>query len=403
MSSTGEVYIIWVCGTSTDNVTGCKVEFVTENQTVAYTAEGSRSSRWWWRGTPSLLGIANGTYTVRVYGYNNDGNGDAATATVSIYDAPVVNIISPTSTVDALPFAVTWSASDDTGISEQQLWVYFEDLSNLVLYRVLDGDARTSVIGIEDVAFENDSEYIVIVGAFNGVGLYASDTRSFTTHWVAPPLPTVTVITDTGAMAATITPTAGAGTPATDHFIIMRVNPDGTRWVIADDVEPGESVTDPLPPLGVECTYSITAVTDTGTTSVTTVTHTVESSSWTLNFGANASEVITGRFNPKTSWSIEQGGAAYHFADGGMGNGLPVWYSTTDRDISGSVSWDVVGKEQVNRINALSLRYPVGWLRDPFGNRWRAHIVPKFSRNHNLGRVWQVSIDWDAVRFEEAW
>lgn len=215
----------------------------------------------------------------------------------------------------------------------------------------------------------------------------------------------------TVSVDAAVTPTISGtvktmeyeGQPETDHLVVARVNADGTRWVIADDVEPGESVTDPLPPLGVEYSYAITAVTEAGTTSVATVAHVVESTAWALNFGANASEVITGRFNPKTSWSIEQGGAAYHFADGGMGNGLPVWYSTTDRDMSGSVSWDVVGKEQVNRINALSLRYPVGWLRDPFGNRWRAHIVPKFSRNHNLGRVWQVSIDWDAVRFEEAW
>lgn len=164
----------------------------------------------------------------------------------------------------------------------------------------------------------------------------------------------MTVTSDKDAMTAIVTPTAGEGTPATDHFIVARVNADGTRWVIADDVASGDAVTDPLPPLGVEYSYAITAVTEAGTTSVATVAHTVVSSSWTLNFGANASEVITGRFNPKTSWSIEQGGAAYHFADGGMGNGLPVWYSTTDRDMSGSVSWDVVGREQVDRINALA-------------------------------------------------
>lgn len=395
------MYIIWVCGTSADNVVGCKVEFVAEDQTVAYTAEGSHSLRWWWRGTPSLLGIANGTYTVRVYGYNNDGNGDAATATVSIYDAPVVNIISPTSTVGALPFAVTWSASDVTGISEQQLYVYFEDLSNLVLYRTLDGDARTSVIGIEDVAFENDSEYIVIVGASNGVGLYASDTVHFTTHWVAPPLPTATVTTDTGAMAATITPTAGAGTPTTDHFIITRVNADGTRWVIANDVESGESVTDPLPPLNTAYTYTITAIAVSGTTVSITKTNTISTKSWALNCGTNAANVMLATHNVEHAYDVEHGGDAYHFADGGAGNGLPVWYGTTDRDMGGSLKWATATASEADALRDYSLAYPVMWIRDPYGHRWRAHVRPSVS--HGQGEVWELSAKWDAVRWQEAW
>ena len=40
------------------------------------------------------------------------------------------------------------------------------------------------------------------------------------------------------------------------------------------------------------------------------------------------------------------------------------------------------------------------WLRDPFGNRWRVHAKP--SVKHGLGEVWEVSIKWDAMRFEEA-
>ena len=109
------------------------------------------------------------------------------------------------------------------------------------------------------------------------------------------------------------------------------------------------------------------------------------------------------RFNAKTDVSTTHGGESYHFADGGAGNGLPVYYATTDRDVSGKGSWDTVGHEDADRINALTLRYPVGWMRDPYGHRYRAHM--RWSIDHGVPatRVWSVSMDWDAVRFEEAW
>ena len=191
--------------------------------------------------------------------------------------------------------------------------------------------------------------------------------------------------------------------PATDHLIVARVNADGTRWVIADNVESGESVTDPLPPLGVPYTYEITAVSRTGATSVGAVDMTITTGYWAFNFGARATEHAKLRFNAKTAMSTTHGGDSYHFADGGQGSGLPVYYATTDRDISGSGSWDTVGQQEADRINALTLRYPVGWMRDPYGHRYRAHM--RWSIDHGLpaSRVWAISLDWDAVRFTEAW
>ncbi len=213
----------------------------------------------------------------------------------------------------------------------------------------------------------------------------------------------------TVAIDAEVTPTfdatmraaQSAGTPLTDTLMVVRVSADGTRWVVASDMESGDTCVDPLPPLGVEYAYEITASSAVGATAVATYTETIETSAWALNFGNAAAECVTVRYNPKASMSLEHGGAAYHFADGGAGDGLPVWYSTTERDESGSLSWDTLGQKTADTINALSLRYPVAWIRDPFGHRWRAHLTSKIS--HGLGRVWQVSIDWDAVRFEEAW
>ena len=119
-----------------------------------------------------------------------------------------------------------------------------------------------------------------------------------------------------------------------------------------------------------------------------------------MNYGTGAAECVLARFNPKASYSMEHGGTAYHFADGGEGDGLPVWYGTSEREIGGSVTWDTLTQATADRLNALMLRHPVGWLRDPLGHRWRAHMTPKFS--HGVGRVWQVAVEWDAVRWVEA-
>lgn len=247
----------------------------------------------------------------------------------------------------------------------------------------------------------NDERYTLRYHALNGAGIASSDQVSFTTHWAPPPTPTVRTGTNHADLSVGITVFEGEGTPATDHFIVARVNPDGTRWVVASGLRSGETCIDPLPPLGVEYSYAVTAVTETGTTSVATVARTVESSAWALNFGATAGEAMTLVGNPKASYSLDQGGKAYHFADGGAGNGLPVWYGTTDRDESGTISFDTKGPQDSDRLRELCRQYPVAWIRDPFGHRWRAHVQPKIS--HGTGELWAASVTWDAVRYREAW
>ena len=151
----------------------------------------------------------------------------------------------------------------------------------------------------------------------------------------------------------------------------------------------------------MEYSYEVTGVAATGVPSIpASIPATITTTYWAMNYGAGAAECVLARFNPKASYQLEQGGELYHFADGGEGDGLPVWYGTSEREISGSVTWDTLTQATADRLNALMLRHPVGWLRDPLGHRWRAHMTPKFS--HGVGRVWQVAVEWDAVRWVEA-
>ena len=405
----GMVSLRWWCGGSQDVVTGCTLTVATSGATVYTTDVTAQSSTYEWRYNASMatLGMDTpGTYTISVYGYNGEGNGDAASATVKVYAAPVVSILSPADgeVVTGLPFTASWTASDSTGIAEQALYLYDSSLATLYLYRTLDGSARSFTFDVGDGTLANGNGYRLIVGAFSGVGLYSSDTARFTTEWMPPAQPTATVTTDPTDLSVSVTVFEGEGEgdePATASLMVTRIGADGMRWIVGFELASGYTLTDPLPPLGVEYSYEITAVSNTGATSVTTVAHVVESRAWALNFGAAAGEVMTFAGNPKASYSLDQGGEAYHFADGGAGDGLPVWYGTTDRDESGTLSFDTVGPADTDRLRELCRQYPVGWIRDPFGHRWRAHVHPKIS--HGTGDLWAASVTWDAVRYREAW
>ena len=320
------------------------------------------------------------------------------TASTTIYAPPTVTITSPAegATISALPLTITWDVTDDTGISGQRIQFYGID------DYFPDPAAREYTLPSDLV--ENDTSYFVEIVASNGVGLSSRDGVNFTTHWAPPATPTARTNRNPADLSVRITVFEGYidGTePATTSLMVTRINADGTRWVVASGLASGETCIDPLPPLGVEYSYAITAVTEAGTTSVATVACTVESRSWALNFGADAGEVLMLYGNPKSSYGLDQSGEAYHFADGGMGAGMPVWYGLADRDRSGSLSFDVIGPADADRLEALCDAHPVGWMRDPFGHRRHCVMTPKIS--HGVGQVWQLSISWDGVRWEEAW
>lgn len=196
-------------------------------------------------------------------------------------------------------------------------------------------------------------------------------------------------------------PYAPYNAPATQAITVQRVNPDGTAWTVATGLTVGGSCIDPLPPLGVPVTYRAVGTAPSGATSSGSYTETIGGREWVLNFGNAAQEHVELMFNPRSTLSLDQGGESYHFADGGAGNGLPVWYGITDRDISGSLRFDTNHYGDTDVVIDLCNRYPVAWLRDPYGHRWRAHVRPSLS--HDYGGAWPVTLNWDAVRFKEAW
>ena len=206
---------------------------------------------------------------------------------------------------------------------------------------------------------------------------------------------------DGTTMEAVLRPADYAGQPTIQSVDVQRVNADGTAWTVATGLTVGGSCIDPLPPLGVPVTYRATSSAASGSTASGEFTETLGGREWVLNFGNAAQEHIGFVYNPQADLSLKQGGTPYHFADGGAGKGLPVFYPTTDRDYAGTLKFDTILYGDTDKVLDLCDRYPVAWLRDPFGHRWRAQVSPSVS--HGVGQVWPVTLSWDAMRFEEAW
>lgn len=390
-------------------VTGCKLTVTTSGATAFATDVTTQSSTYEWRYSASMatMGMNTpGTYEISVYGYNGEGNGDAALATVKVYAAPVVTILSPTDSevVTGLPFTASWTASDTTGIAEQVLYLYDSSLTKLYLQRPLDGSVRSFTFDVDDGMLANGNGYRLIVGAFSGVGLYGSNAARFTASWMPPAQPTATIEVDEDSLGTTITVVAGEDSetaPATESMSIARVDADGTRWVIATGLSSGAVVHDPLPPLGVPYTYEITAVSRTGATSVGTVDMAITTGCWALNFGAGATESFVMKYGPKLTRKPSRSGSLLHFADGGAGGGLPVWYPLSDRDESVPFEFYVLDSHEADRICDLCVQH-VGWLRDQYGHRWMGVMTPTVDYD-SFGVRFHCSVEMSVVRFKEAW
>lgn len=341
---------------------------------------------------------ASGAYQLRAVASGGGETSSPALAYFEVHVAPVVTLTSPTdgATIDSLPIVIAWTVEESGRIVSQTLTITDADGGTVMRQSVEPGITSARY----DDLLDNDARYTIAVSAVNAYNLGASDSASVTTLWAAPVMPGMDVA-DAEGLAKTVTVTFVEGGVAADSANVYRVDGEGNRVLLASGLADGGSVTDLIPPVGIVYRYEAVAFAhQTGVPSDPYVLPTsVNSTAWALNFGADGADVVTLYGNPKASSGIEHGGRAYHFADGGAGGGLPVWYGTTERDESGAVTFETVGPDYARALRRLSLQSPIAWLRDPFGNRWRAHVTPKVT--HGTGELWTISIDWDAVRFRE--
>ena len=355
--------------------------------------------------TYTLTPNSTGTWTAQVRTKGLDASYGEWSGTISwgVYNPPAVVITTPASdgaTITAMPLSIAWTVTDGTGVSAQRVIVTDTSSGQELYNKQLASNVTSLSLSSSDLTLENGGSYGIAVRVMGGSGLITTSNRTFGVSWTPPEVPILAIYEGDG-QSATIEVTYDNSGIATTSVDVARQLPDGSLWTVASGIADGASIIDPLPPLGVPVTYVATSSASSGATATTTFTEQFGGRDWVINFGNAAQEFMSFRVNPQAAYSLKQGGTMYHFADGGAGGGRPVWYGTTDRDESGSLRFDTIGKEKADALRGYLDRYPVCWIRDPYGHRWRAHATMNYS--HGIQRVWPVSLTWDAERFKEAW
>lgn len=336
----------------------------------------------------------------------------AYAGTVTVAELPVVAVTSPaaSSTVTDLPLRVEWSVTDQTGVAAQRVTVESHTGTGLDPWvEVYSADLSPYATAVDlsgsDLPWADGTGYRVTIDATGGSGLSGSGSSEFTTSWALLPAPTVTVSQDLGGIdlgPASAYAVAVSGAYSTgDTAVVERVHPDGTRTAVASGLAVPGTALDLLPPLGVPFSYAVRVVDgQTGVPGVEALAPAgpLGGCSWVLTLGTDpeACAVPLGR-SPSWEWGAQLDGELYHLADGG---GLPTLYPTTDLNEEGTLSATLTDRDLVGRLMALSREHPAGWLRDPYGNRWRARVA--VTVGHERHERWAVSVRWTAIRWEEA-
>ena len=344
---------------------------------------------------------------VRTYGVYAAWGAWSDVVAFTAYVPPSVTVTSPASDGDVeqqLPVTITWSAVDATGISSQVLRLFDGDGRQLRSWQ-LDGSVSSFDLDRTSYFLANQQSYSVTVTVSAGSTLQAADTRLFSIDYLGPAEPTADLWWDEGALSCAITVGEGedgTGTlPVPDSFYVVRVMPDGSEWLVAENLSSSQQALDPLPPLGVPFSYRVVAVAASGVETPATFPASYDTDSWAFGFGRGVAETLLLAANPSAQESWEHGGESYHFADG-SGDGLPLWYGTDLLDVSHSWSFDIRPDEPDVAGDAARLfrSHAVAWVRDPLGHRWRAQV--KASMTTKPGPRWAVSVNADELRFEEA-
>ena len=399
-----EVTVSWVPNHPDGSAqTQAQIGYVVDSESEQYiSVSGSATSYT----VPSSMVNVTATVQIRVrtHGIDDEWGAWSAYQTVRIAVPPSVSITSPAidgDVVDALPATFTWTASDSTGVSSQT----FELLYNgrAVVTRSLSGSVRSITLGSADYVFDNLTDYAVRVTVRGGSSLATSAVRTFRTDWEEPAVPQAYVEYGDGLEAAVTVISGddeGGELPAPSYFSVVRLLPDGTQWLVADNLKDGQQALDRLPPLNVDFSYLVTAYAETGVSSTQVLPAMVASSMEAYNFGPDASISLLLGYNASGSESADHGGTLYDFATGD--GSLPLFYPTGALTGSASRSYAVTSPEWANRIRSLSREYPEAWFRDIDGNRMLCRVSFSISLVQGSRNARTVDVSMDECQFEEA-
>ncbi|MEF2736587.1 MAG: fibronectin type III domain-containing protein [Bifidobacterium choerinum] len=352
--------------------------------------------------TASVACPTPGDYTVQVRtkGLAADWGPWSSVRSWHVANPPSVNLkpVGESDVITQLPIVLEWTASDWDGIARQQVHIIHDGMG--VYSADITATARSLTIPAASYLPTNGASLLIEVTVHSGNGLSTTSSRQVTVAYTPPATPTgVCTLSDGYMMMVQATAGTDTSAPATAHLIVERVDMDGVSETIADDIQSGGFGFDYLPPLGVDYTYRVTAVSTSGAAASTDIAARIDSDCVVFNFGLDASEVLAVGGAWKLTDKPELDTTEYHFADD---TGLPRSYGTGDLDdtitISSSYLWS--DATQWRHIRHLARTYSRGWLRTLDGARMRVRVSMHQSLTAN-GRMVDFSADCKELAWEE--
>ena len=361
------------------------------------------------------VGIGTITVKVRTKGLDPDWGEWSELRSIRVAYAPQAWFTAPGEDMDevgALPLAVKWDASDDTGISYQRIDLVNVSDGTTIASSEPAPDARSHSFGGYSTLL-NNSQYRLVLTVRNGAGLTVTAERTFITNWYSPAAPKVEITyTDdlaaiihasqaqgdyevvddalTGPIAATedglllsgnLSIENGAlklsSAAPTKTFDLARVNPDGSITPIVTGENVDTMLLDRLVPLNTDFDYRITAHAETGTLITFNVQTRCDSDGdEAFNFGDAAETCLRVGYDTKASRTKKPSGTTFHFALGKGAPNLPTIYLDGDMDVDATHSYDIVSRELYDRIERLTddIDNAVCYFRNAFGRVARVYV-----------------------------
>lgn len=330
---------------------------------------------------------------VRTYGLSATPGPYSSVQSTRLAGTPQANITTPATNatvITDLPLAVGWSYTDAFAQAGWTLALAKDG----VTVAVWTGTTQTSQ-QITSAHLKDDSSYMLTLTVRSGSGFTASASRSFTTDFLVPTVPTISATFDPAALTATIIGAAGptGALPPTNHLVLVRIDSfDGltTSTEIVNPFVSGGAFVDRTPRLGQTVTYRLLAVAGNGAYSYTDTTVKCEGSGrYGVNFGIGGTSLLVMRWNRKASASISDDSEAITFA----GRALPVVYAGEHTQERISLSATLTSDDDLVRVRELGQWRQAVTYRDPRGYRCRAKVTgishaPEAIRGHH-----SVSLD----------
>nr|DAU20952.1 MAG TPA: Interleukin-6 receptor subunit beta-like, FNIII, Cell membrane, Disulfide [Caudoviricetes sp.] len=307
--------------------------------------------------------------------------------------------------VGILPYTVTWSASDSTGISYQKIELC--DSSGGVIASIEPSTSTRSWNLSGYSMLSNNSSYTLNGCIRNGAGLTTEFTRTFTTNWLSPAAPSVVVeyTDDLCAIIHVTKPVTHPDTAMPKIYDIARKDPDGTLTILGTGNAIGMSVIDRLPPLNTEYEYVMTAHAESGTYITFSVKALCSSNGdEAFNFGDAAETCLRVGFDTQASRSKKVSGNTFHFALGKGASPLPTFYSNDDIDIDGTHSYKIHSHELYDRAERITDKpeNAVCWFRSAFGRVARVYVSSwNFGYAAENYMLWSMSANMTECVWEE--